>query len=221
MTNVITSITIAALTILTWSAPVPAHEDDDPPEITHDGLHLLPDAKVAVAWVNPDADFSQYDSFMILETFVSFRKNWQRDHRRVRARDMERIKNDLSAMFGTVWTEVLEDGGYPVVDVPDHNVILIRAAIFDLDVSAPDTMSAGRSRTWVASTGAASLLIELFDSVTGDILARAVDRQSARSFGRMELGSRVSNSRDARRALRHWAGLLVARMDEIHGGGGD
>jgi hypothetical protein len=36
-------------------------------------------------------------------------------------------------------------------------MLLLRPAIIDLDITVPDSMSAGRSRTFTASTGAATL----------------------------------------------------------------
>ena len=43
-------------------------------EVTHDGLHLVPDTEVAAAWVKPGADFSGYDRIMLLDAYVAFRK---------------------------------------------------------------------------------------------------------------------------------------------------
>jgi hypothetical protein len=50
---------------------------EDLAEVTHDGLHLVPDTEVAVAWVKPGADFSGYDRIMLLEAYVAFRKGWE------------------------------------------------------------------------------------------------------------------------------------------------
>ena len=59
------------------------------------------------------------------------------------------------------------------------------------------------------------LFIELYDSVSGDILARALDLSTGRNTGFMNLGNRVENSAEARRAFTTWASLLRDRMDEI------
>ena len=93
--------------------------------------------------------------------------------------------------------------------------LLVRPAIIDLDVSAPDTMTAGRSRTFTTNTGAMTLYIELHDSVTGAILARAADRKAARNSGAFSLSSSVYNSSEARKMLTVWAELLPDRLSEI------
>ena len=123
----------------------------------------------------------------------------------------------MAEAFREVFIEELtENDGYELVDAPAEGVLLIRPAIIDLEASAPDTRSAGRSYTFVDSAGAATLYIELYDSVTGEILARAVDRKADRSHGTMQWASQVSNRSDAKRILRTWAGWLRERMDEIH-----
>jgi hypothetical protein len=192
--------------------------NDDPPKVTHDGLHLVQDSKVAVAWVDPDADFSIYKRVGILDCYVAFKKDWANENR-VSAQDQQRIKDGVAKLFREVFVQVLEENdGFEVVDGAAPDVLLLRPAITDLEITAPDTSTAGRSRNIVASSGSAVLFIELFDSVSSDILARAIDRSSARNTGFMNLGNSVENSADARRAFTTWARLLRDRMDEIHGG---
>jgi hypothetical protein len=130
---------------------------------------------------------------------------------------MERIKAEIAGLFRTTFTEKLEsDGGYEIVHAPDDGVLLVRPAIIDLDIAAPDTGSAGRSRTYTASSGVATLYIELFDSVTGDILARAIDRKAARTAGSfLTYTNQVTNRADARRALGSWADMLRTRLDKF------
>ncbi len=211
---------------LLLSAPQGAFaQEQEPPQETHDGLTLVADRKVATAYVDSDADFSVYDKIMILDCYVAFKKDWQRDRKRsgslinISSSDMEKIKTDAAGLFREVFTEKLGmDGGYEIVEAAGDDVLLVRPAIIDLDISAPDTMQAGRSRTYTTSAGAATIYIELYDSVTGDILARAADRKAARSMGGfMSYTDRVTNRADARRMLGTWAELLRDRLDEIHG----
>ena len=163
---------------------------------------------------------------MILDTFVAFRSGWERDQRRgtrgtrISSRDMDRIKARVSELFNSVLIEVLEaDDGFEIVTEPDYDVLLVRAAIIDLDVTAPDTSTAGRSRTYTADSGAATLYIELFDSVSGQIIGRALDRQSARNPGSMmRWSNRASNTADARRVFRGWANTLRGFLDSHYSG---
>jgi hypothetical protein len=207
--------------ILVAVVPAAMAEDKaaEEPERTFDNLVAVEDPAVAMAYIDPDADFSVFKRVAILETFVAFRSNWQRDQNRSRsrnisARDMERIKEDVATLFERVFTERLEDAGYEVVEVTGEDVLILRPAIIDLDITAPDTRSAGRSRTFTASTGAATLYIQLFDSMSGDIIGRAADRRSARSGGgHLSWSNSVTNSADAQRMLGRWADKLIEFLD--------
>ena len=181
-----------------------------------ENLVAVDDAQVAMAYIDPDADFSVFKRVMILDTFVAFRSGWERDQRRgtrgtrISARDMEQIKSRVSELFNSVFIDVLEaDNGFEIADETDYDVLLVRAAILDLDVTAPDTSTAGRSRTFTADSGAATLYIELYDSISGQIIGRAFDRQAARNPGSMmRWTTRASNTSDARRVFRGWATQL-------------
>lgn len=219
--------TICSLLVFLWAGLFLAgtsfaEEDADPFE----NLEQVEDSKVAAAFIDPNADFSVFNQVMVLDTFVAFRSGWERDQRRgtrsnrVSARDMETIKTRVSELFNSVLIEILEeDDGYEIVDEPDYNVLLIRAAIIDLDVTVPDTMSAGNTRTFTADSGAATLYIELYDSVSGQIIGRAIDRQAARSPGDiMRWTNRASNTADARRVFRSWANSLRSFLDSHYSG---
>ncbi len=215
-----------ALLALAAGAPLPA---EDLPKVTHDGLHLLPDTEVAIAWTKPDAGVGSYDKFMIGEVEVAFRKGWQVDHNRqniysVTAKDVEKIKQATAELFREVFVrEIEKDDGYPVVDAAGAGVLLLKPAIVDLDVAAPDTgRQPGRMRTMVASAGSATLFLEIHDSVSGEILARVLDRKAARGAGHyMHYADKVTNRMEAEKILAGWAGLLRQRFDEIHGKGGE
>ena len=206
----------AAMTAATgWSA------EEEP--LSFDGLALVEHADVDVTYVLPEADFSMYNRFMIMEPQVAFRRNWQRDVNRgvrspaqiVNTRDMERIKAQMSELFLEVFTQELTNGGFTIVEEPDEDVLILRPAIVNLDVAAPNTQTANRNQTFVANAGSASLFIELFDSLTGQILARAVDSRSARSSASFQWASSVTNRAEARNALRIWARTLVDSLNEV------
>jgi hypothetical protein len=186
-------------------------------EVTHDGLERVPKSRVERAWIKPGVDFSQYTEVGLLDCFVSFKRNWRMNHQGVRTRDMERITTTLSEEFRTVFTEALESGGFPVVEQAAEHVLLIRPAIIDLDVAAPQTNSAGRSDSFTASPGIMTLVIELYDSESNEILARAIDRQRARNVGGIRWTTTGTNREAARRILSRWADLLVSRLEDVHG----
>ena len=208
------------LSLVVMLAPLAsAEEQAEAPGLTFDNLVPVEGSTLGMAYIDPDVDFSVFKRVAILEPHVAFRSNWQRDQNRTRsrnitARDMERIRQDVATTFERVFTERLEAAGYEVVDVAGDDVLVLRPAIIDLDITAPDTRTAGRSRTYSASTGAATLYIQLFDSVSGEIVGRAADRRAARSpGGTISWTNSVTNLADARRMMGGWADTLVGFLD--------
>jgi hypothetical protein len=203
--------------------------DRDLPATSPEGLVLQEKSKLgAVVYVRPGVDFSRYNRVAILECPVSFRKDWQKEQNRdraspsnrVTAEDMEAIKKGLSEEFLKIFTDELQNkGGYTVVTSAGEDVLVLRPAIIDLDVVAPDTMTTGRSYTLAEEAGAMTLFLELYDSVSSQIVARAIDRETSRGSGRIQWTNRVTNKAEADRVFRRWASALRARLDEVHGKG--
>jgi hypothetical protein len=62
-----------------------------------------------------------------------------------------------------------------------------------------------------------TLFVELYDSATSDLLARAIDPRSGRSSGPIEWQTGVTNRAQAEKILRKWASVLRDALDEVHG----
>jgi len=204
-----------------------AADDDWPPQVTSDGLNLVEGTEAAALWALDGADFSEYESVMIVDVGVGFKKNWRRDYNRneisldqkVSKSDAEKIKQRVADEFKKVFTEELTKAGYTVADydvkLAEDYILVLRPAIMDLVVTAPDTNQMGRGRTYAASAGTMTLYMEFYDSVTSSLLGRVVDRQNARDSGMMMVANEVTNRAEARRLFRKWAGLLIAKMDSV------
>ena len=214
------SVNVWLATLLLVVAPSAALADEHESDTTWDGLVMLEDTDVHAAFIDPDADFAVFQRVALLRPQVAFRSNWQRNQNRtsrsrnVRASDVERIKEDVANLFMEVFTEQLEAAGYEVVNYADEDVLIVRPSIIDLDVTAPDVRAATRSRVYTATTGAATLFIEMFDSLTGDLIGRAVDRRTAGRAGFATRSNRVTNRADARREFRVWADQLIEFLDQ-------
>lgn len=189
-------------------------------EQTADGLQRVNTPRLDVAYVRPGADFSRYHKVMIKSVEVRFLKDWAREHREVTPADQERIKQGLARLFREVFTaELQKKGNIQVVNEPGPDVLAINAQLIDLDVTAPDTLRSGRNQTFVTTAGSVTLLGELSDSVSGEILARVADHKQARTFtDHFEIANSVTNSMEARRVLRYWADLLRRHLTAVKTG---
>jgi Protein of unknown function (DUF3313) len=206
---------LAALALALWGGCALA---GSVPETTHDGLQLVPSKKVQVLYVKPGATLAPYRRIAITDCYVAFRKNWQRDQNtgalRITAKDMEKIKTGLAEECRKAFIAELQGkGGFELVDQGGEDVLVLRPALINLDVAAPDTMTAGRSRSFATSAGSMTLYLELFDGASGEILARVVDPKEARDNGRMMWQNSVTNRAEADRMLARWAQLLHEGLD--------
>lgn len=192
---------------------------DKPPEVDKDGLHLVHDSELRVVYRRPGVDLTQYDKIILVDAYVAFRKNWRREQNesdpfRVNKRDVEEIKQRVAEEFAKEFTKELEKKGYSVVAKTETgpDVLIVRPAIINLDIEAPDTRRSGSSRVFAASAGQMTLFAELYDSVSNQIIARAVDPQADRGFGAPVTLNRVTNKAAEDRIVRRWADILAGHL---------
>ncbi len=207
------------------AAPALAKEESKLPQTTKDGLELVKQDKLSAVYVKPGATLDAYDKVMLLDCFVAFEKDWQRNYNadhfdiddRVTDKDMQRIKAGVAEQFKKVFTKELERGGYQVVTEAAQDVLLVRPAIINLNVTAPDLMTADMSRTFVAAAGSLTLYAELYDSVSSAKLAEVVDARVAGDDGMARIANRATNTQALDQALSYWAERLRKRLDQAHG----
>lgn len=196
-------------------------KDDGPPKVSYDGLELVAQKKSGLIYRKPDIDVKKYNKLILLPCQVAFKKNWKRDYHRdhstrITDRDMERIKREVAALFDEVFNEELSQlKRFTLTTEASEEAIVLRPAIINLDAYAPDVMTASRSRTYASQAGEGTLYIELFDSVSGQILARALDRRATRDRGYFQWANRVTNRADAKALMKTWAKKLHKKLDEV------
>lgn len=192
-----------------------------PPPQNWDGLVQVPSKRLKYVYLQPGADFSHYRSVMLDPTEVAFHKDWQRDYNRsvrdlsgrVSDRDVETAIREGVAAASDIFAKAWQQGGYSVVTAPGPDVLRVRTAIMNIEVSAPDVRI---SRSYVATdtAGQAMLVVEVRDSDTNALLGRAVDGKLA---GDNTHGWRTSmtNRADFRDLVSHWAKITVQGMTEL------
>ncbi|HLF29856.1 MAG TPA: DUF3313 family protein [Xanthomonadales bacterium] len=215
VTRAVACVTLACA----LSAPLMAKKSELP-EVSSDGLHLVPDTKVYAVYAKQGIALGQYTKVKLLDCYVQFKDNYQREYNmdeiglqgRISTQDMETIKQRLAEEFRKVFTEQLQKAGHQVVDEAGPDVLLLRPAIINLDVTAPDLMKSGRGNTYVNSAGQMTLYMELYDSASSELLARIIDPEAGQEGGFGFVASRVTNQREADLILRRWADLLGAHL---------
>ncbi len=186
-----------------------------------DGLVLRPGTRLGAVFVKPDADIVAFKSVKLDPVQISFAANWdpnsdrRSQSRRLNAADIAAIRERLAELFQETFRAELARGGYTLVDESGPDTLRVTPAIVDLFITAPADAAVGRSRTYTSQTGRMTLVVELRDSVTGELLARAVDRLGGRSTGQLQWTNRVTNLADAQQAISVWAVALRRALDEM------
>jgi hypothetical protein len=205
------------------AAPVAsfAKKKSEIPQTTIEGLELVPDTTgIAMVWAEPGADLSQYNRVYLVEPLVAFKKKWKKNINsgtrmaRIRTSDMERIKKAVANLFMEVFTEELEAGGYSLAQERAEDVLIVRPAIIDLYVNAPNVQTSSVNYTFTTSAGSMTLYLELYDSETDDLLAKALDPTSDRNNGMVQWQTGGQNKAAAKRMMKPWAQALREGLDE-------
>jgi hypothetical protein len=206
-----------------WWAPGTAAEA--PPKVDKDGLELVKQTSTRLVYKRPGVNFSQYKRVAIVDCAVEFSKDWLRDYnssqrdpaRRIGQKDLDRAKASLAADFKRIFTdELVNKGSYQLSQNAAPDVIVLRPALINIQVSAPDLMAPGRSVTFAEQSGQMTLYLELWDSATNTLLARGMDAKASNDFYRQRSTS-VSNKAAAEQIMRSWAEELRRRLDAVTG----
>lgn len=216
---------LTSLIILAAPQAAPA-DDPTPREVELDGMELVDKSRHGAIYADAGVDWSAYDQIQLDPATVAFRKNWLRDQNRsqphrIRTSDVERIKETMARTFDEVFREELGgNGGYVLTEQSGENVLRITPHIEDLDLYAPDPRSApGMQRSYAESMGRMTLRLDLYDSVTGDLIATASENREAPRRGYLQWSNSVTNTKEARLMFEGWAKRLRERLDEARATG--
>lgn len=157
---------------------------------------------VEAAYIAVDADFSKYDRLQAEEMGIFFPAG-----KGLRSKDQQRLRQSFRDAFLT------ELEGYSISRDPGPTTMKVQASLIDLRGSAgTDLSSLRRDIRDVASTGSLVFLMEMKDSQTDRVLARAADSATAPAFGTNE--DTATDWAAVDEAARHWAQLFRQFLDQ-------
>jgi hypothetical protein len=208
---------LAFTSLMTVFSSILAQEDLN--EVNIDGLLLSEDTGLARLYLQPGVDVARYNRIYLGDVYIAFKKNRKRgkdnpDSDGINADDMAKMKTELSSLFREVFSRTLEEGGYELVTEPAKDVLLIKPAIINLAIVETGAPSAGNDHTYAETAGEMTLYLELYDSLSDELIAKALDRNTDRQTGYFRWQNRLSNRAAANRILQVWADVLKEGLDE-------
>jgi hypothetical protein len=214
-------ITLLGSTLLLTTA-FAATKADLEKAMSYDGLQKITVKGIELAYARPGATLAGYNRVKLEPIDVAFRKDWNPtvpgSRFKVSAAERENIRTGVAKIVYEEFVKELQNNSsYKVVDETGPDVLRVKVKIVNLYVNAPDTGTAGMSRQYTVSAGEMTMLAELYDSETGEVLARVIDRSEGRRAGGLSFSSSVSNIDEARSTASDWARVLRNGLDKAHG----
>jgi len=214
---------IAAATLLVACSAEPTVQSGPDAETTFDGLVRIDNSRFTNAWIDPDIDLTEYTKIMpggAEFQFRSVQKVTATQARRSNENEFwisdsnrQRLVETVSGVFEE---ELRRSEHFEFVDEPGHDTMIIVGAIHDI-VSRIPPEQIGRGEIWLSSLGEGTLVIELSDSLSGEVIFRAVDRRAIQNVGsQMIRANSASTWGEVRRWARRWATRLREGLDSIH-----
>jgi len=195
---------------------------------TYDGMVPVRDSGMKEAWVKPDINISSYKHVLLLPAEMQYRavrptagsglSRSTTTEFPISPANQKRLVDTVTEVFRE---ELAKSRTLTLTDQPGPDVLLVRISLLDI-VSKVPPEGPGRTEIYLDEVGAATLVLELQDSMSGETLARAVDRRAAdrpdtlSGPGSVSRVTTVTAWSDVRRVARRWASAVTRRIDQLH-----
>ncbi len=218
-------LVLLLLLVVACTSVPPALQTGPDAEYTFDGLARVNNSRFRNAWLDPQVDFSQYNKVMPGGARFEFRAVSKTAGRTsvTRARQSEfwisdanrdKLVDTVSAIFKE---ELSKAQGWEAAAEVGPDVLILRGALLDIVSFVPPEMM-GRGEIYLSSVGQATLVVEGVDSISGEVVFRAMDRRSA-AANRMVRATTVTTWSEVRRWARRQARILREGLESIHAPG--
>ncbi len=217
-------LVLLSLLIVACASAPPALQTGPGAEYTFDGLVRVDNSRFRDAWADPEVDFSQYNKVMPGGARFEFRAVSKTDGRTSLSRgsrgefwisdaNRDKLVGTVSAVFKE---ELSKAQGWEAAEEVGPDVLILRGTLLDIVSFVPPEMI-GRGEIYLSSVGEATLVVEGIDSMSGEVLFRAVDRRSiGRTDNTVIRANTVTTWSGVRRWARRYATILREGLESIH-----
>ncbi len=196
-------------------------------EMSADGLQRLSGGSFDELWVRPGTDLAAYRELLLESTGVSYRDVGERTGRELtRAHGTRdgfpiplKLRERIEASFRLRLAEALDQSAsFRRVESPGPGVLQAEVGLVDfVSTSPPDEPQA---RAWVSSVGHATLVIELYDSVSKHVLVRASKHARAGPHAyQLIQANAVRSWSELDRQMIRWGTETRTLLDQLHAAG--
>ena len=168
---------------------------------TYESFRPIQNRNVDIAYVNVNADFSQYSRLMIEDMGIFYPSNSSlsdADIAKVRAAFQNAFRRQLAA--------------YEIVDKPASDVVIVTGSLVDLrNAAITELPDIHRDINKIMEPGKLTFMIEMRDSKSNSVLLRAADTEKSPQLDQPETTD--ASSEEVLAAAEHWAQLFRNFLD--------
>ena len=168
---------------------------------TYESFRPVQNRNVDIAYVNVNADFSQYSRLMIEDMGIFYPSNSSlsdADIAKVRAAFQNAFRRQLA--------------GYEIVEKPASDVVIVTGSLVDLrDAAVTELPDIHRDINKILEPGKLTFMIEMRDSKSDSVLLRAADTEKSPELDQPENAD--ANSEEVLAAAEYWAQLFRNFLD--------
>ncbi len=187
-------------------------------EVNIEGLQQVTARNFEAAFVRPGITFADYGKLMVDELELAFRTPDREQNQFALGEDQKtRFRAAMATAFGE---ELGKLENVEVVTKPGPDVLALHVRVQDIVARAPGRRVGGAGRAGFAleTVGEMTLVMELRDSQSDEVLVRAFDRQAVEGAAMVSGDSMVSTWEGVERLVGRWASRAREGLDRLLGG---
>ncbi len=210
-------IVLLAAFVLSACAPQPT-QPKPTGEVNIEGLQQVTARNFEAAFLRPGVTFADYSKLMVEELELAFRTPDREQNQFPLGEDQKtRFRADMATAFGE---ELGKLENVELVTEPGPDVLALHVRVQDIVARAPGRRVGGAGRAGFAleTVGEMTLVLELRDSQSDEVLVRAFDRQAVEGAAMVSGSGVVSTWQGVERLVGRWASGASEGLDRLLGG---
>ncbi len=208
----LTTITVVALLAACAAEPLPAQQNEYD---TLDGLERVESRRLDAVFMRPGVDFSVYSGVVLDDPELAFRTPNRAERQFPLATEQRTQFHDL---LSESFINALAENDRPaLVTEGGPGVLRLKVRVQDITATIPPRASGtgGRASIALEAVGEATLVLELEDSETNELLARAWDTRAAQGIAMSTSDGPVTRWEDVERLCERWANSVRRGLETL------
>jgi hypothetical protein len=180
--------------------------------VNYEGLAEVRKPYFDVAQVRPEAEFSGYDGVIVKAPELAFRMPDRSQKQFPLDEDQKRrFQAVLAAAFSAEFSNL---ANLDLKDQPGPGVLELTVRVENITATVPSGQGSPLGFA-LSAVGEATLVLELHDSQSGEILARGVDTRAVQGAAVRQGGEMLTRWEDIEKLCSRWASMARARLDVL------